>query len=316
MAVNARSEFLKNVKAYSNEAATAVKEKGSSFLDDAEIVKLLNLEVSHKSIFDAKLSAIRYGVDKNKQPYFAFNFVLITGRKGLQVGNFIGLPKDKEQRAKRLKMIANYFDALGHDFDGVPAAKLMDAMADAADGLTTEKPCVTLALKKYVGNDGVARLNLDIVAMIEDGKIVEQSHEDDVSNAPDFLEYGTKADEGDEEAVEFLTALGEQLEVDVNGYGTWYEFAEYANEAMGASVAEEPAEEEATEVEEGYADVVEVSDEEREYFESCVEWPCTYNDGNDEIEGTVQSYDVETNTFTVACTDGTEITIPAADAQF
>ena len=318
MAFTSKSDFLKNASSLGKEAVKANKEKAAPILEDNEIAQILDLSENIKKTFEARLSKIRYGLDKNKNRYFAFDFILMSGKKGLKIGDFLGLPKDdKETREKRLKIILVKLEQLGYSIEDATPANILQKMVEAADQLTADKPYATLGLSKYVRPDKTASINNTIIAMSDSPSEEEQQEIAVAAEQPiDFISLGELADNEDPDAGVALTAIAEQLEVDVNDYETWAAFAAYAHEELSIP-EEEEAEESSEESSEEYEEVVEVSAEDIEYGESCVGYPGTYTDEDgDSISGTVDAYDSETNNATFTGEDGTEYSVPMGDIAF
>jgi hypothetical protein len=324
MAVNnARAEFLKAVKPFAKEAVAASKEKVAGFTSGDEVVKILELSTEERSSFPAKVSKIRYGVDKNKAGYFSFDFVLTGENAGLPIQEYLGFPtgeKGKDQRERNLKSAMIFFDRLGYDLEGVTQAKINDAMMDAADEVTSEKPSVLLSLQAYAKKDETHGVNIRIVSMTNDNSVgePEDGDEEDI----DLEALGALADEEDADAQETLTQLLADAGLDVNDYPTWAEGVEAYNAQTGEAEeeeAEEEAEEEVeeTEVPEDYDEVVEVSDEDAEYYESCVGYPGSFVDeGGDDMTATCNAYDRETHTLTMEGDDGTIYNVEATTVSF
>lgn len=321
MAVSPVSDFVKASKSLGKEMVAANKEKAASFLDDSAICDVLGLKENTKSMFDAILTSVRTGVDKNKNSYIAFDYTLTSGKKGLVVGDFIGLPKDnKKSRESKMKIVAMKLNQLGHNLDKYDANSIMQAVEDAAKALTAEKPACTIALSRYVRPDKSSSVNSSIVSVSDSASAAEATEAAIDSGEPiDFLTLGTLADDGDADAINSLTELAGTLEVDADDYPTWSDLAAYAAEELTvASVEEvEAEEEEASDDTTEYADVEEVSDEDKAYYESCIEYPGTFLDDSDEpITGIASEYDPETNQITLVDDAGTEYTLSATLVSF
>lgn len=313
MSTISKSDFLKQAKSLGKEAVAANKEKAAPFLKDTEICDILDLKENVKKNFESRLTKIRYGIDKKKNPYFSFDFILLSGRKGMMVSEFIGIPKDdKDTRHKRLKVLLIKMQQLGVTVEDATPANIMEKLVEASDRLTETKPQVTIALSRYVMANKSSSINLQIISM-NDEVTEEEAREVAVEagQPQDFLSLGTLADNGDKDAIDALTEVASTLEVDPNDYETWEAFATYATEELTV-----PSPEEATSEEE-YTDTVEVSAEDIEYGESCVGYEGSFTDEEgDTITGTVDSYDPETNTCMFTGEDGTEYQLPMSEVSF
>lgn len=192
MATNERSEFLKNFESHKKAAASAAKvESSGGFLSNEEIANSLDLSENTKKVFEAKLSKVRYGNDKNNDPYFSFDYVLRSGKKGMQIGEFFGLApgktkQEKERYSKRMERLFGNFQRFGIDTTKWTDAQVIKGLVDSADKLTEEKPCLQLGLGKYVDPKTKAVfVNFNVVSVSDD------PGDDDDDDAPEDNEVDT-----------------------------------------------------------------------------------------------------------------------------
>lgn len=201
MSTKERSEFLKEFEKHKTAAAKAAKvETGSAILSDAEIAKTLDLSENTKKVFDAKLSRVRYGKDKNKNLYISFDYVLLSGKKGLQLGQFIGLDKTSDKYDKNLERVFGTMQRFGIDTTKWNASNAIKNFLDAADALTEEKPSFKLGLSKYIADakKGIIFINYSILSLIED----QEEESDEEVEEDEYEEVEETEEESEEEETE------------------------------------------------------------------------------------------------------------------
>ena len=189
-----RRELAKR-KAELNEAAK--KQASSGFLTDEEIIESLGLD-ENRTQYLTKVSRVRYGLDKHKSPYFAFNYTISQGEhEGTSVSQFFGLGgKTKAERAKKDERLCANFQRLGYDTTSWKG-DVTDKFVESADEMTLNKPSVRLAL--YTWGDDNDRLGIDIIGV---GK-PSNKDEDEEASPPEDDQY-EDADEVEEaEASEY-----------------------------------------------------------------------------------------------------------------
>ena len=200
-----KSAFLRNLNARKAELAEAAKKEASSaFLTDEEIINNLGLSDTKKQ-FKARVSRVRYGLDKHKSPYFAFNFTISEGEhKGTTVSQFFGLGgKTKEERLKKDARVTATFQRLNIDTTKWPTAKVSELMVETADALTLKKPGATIALYTWGDDPEDPRLGIDILGTYaakpskEEEEEAEEEQYEDTEEVEEVEEVEEEADEID-----------------------------------------------------------------------------------------------------------------------
>lgn len=206
-----RSAFLRSLKQRQNELAESAKKEASTpFLSDEETIELLGLSETRQQ-FRAKVSRVRYGLDKHKNEYFSINYVLTEGEhEGTTVSQFYGLGgKTKDERAKKDARLCGAFQRLNVDTTKWAPTKVSDKLVESADMLTETKPNVVLSLYTWGDDPDDPRLGIDITSCgaptpVKKGKPAKAEEEEEED------EY-EEADEEEVEGEEEETEEGEDL---------------------------------------------------------------------------------------------------------
>lgn len=261
MAVAGKSSFVsalsKKVRKVKDAAKTT---QGSTFLTDQEVLDLLEVPDEGKLIVNAKLTRIRVGADKNNNAYFAPDYVVSEGEhKGTPFSSFIGLDTKDDKIFER--SISNVFRILQNlginteawDYEG---DELLAAIEEEAKELTAQKPGVKVSLSRYIPTDESKehRLNISVMGLTDSSLRTAQDDVDDEEREASkpkarpkakaepevsLADIGAAADEGDDEAIEKLTALAEEAGLDINDFGPWADLAEALEGAEPEEVEEE-----------------------------------------------------------------------------
>jgi hypothetical protein len=222
-----RSAFLREFKKRKAELVEAAKKEASSgFLTDEEIIESLGLDETRQQ-FLTKVSRVRYGLDKHKSPYYAFNYTIIEGEhEGVSVSQFFGLGGNtKAERQKKDERLCANFQRLNVNTTKWKPAEVIDKLVEAADEMTLKKPTARIALYTWGDDPDNPRLGVDILGITtakpedtdseedqyEDAEASEEVEEDDTP-AEDYAEWvGFEAtfDPGDGEITVTTTAWDE-----------------------------------------------------------------------------------------------------------
>ncbi len=284
-ATNEKSAFLREMKKKQKElASSAQKEATTSFLDDGQIIELLGLGADVKRQVRTKVSRVGYGLDKNKNLYYSFNFVIIEGEhKGTTISKFIGLGGDtKEQRERRGDDLYRTFQRLDVDTTKWSTAKIAELSVDAADALTAEKPGALLSLSTW--GDKHDRLNINVVSIFEtDSKDAPSSPEDseESDTDTDFTAMGKEADDAGNTSHTVMESEANKRGIDPDEYSDW--------ESLGVVL------------DGGF--VPEVGDADID-FNEYVLCDAKYNSGDGEVSVSVTAYDADSNMFSLEDTNG------------
>ena len=305
-----RSAFVKEFSKQAKDLADVAKEtQGGGFLSDEDIIETLGLTADTKKQVRTRVTRVAYGIDKNRNPYFSFNWGITSGpNAGLIISKFVGLGgKTKDDRVKRLKQLVSTFQRLDIDTTKWPAPKVMQLAVDNADTLTTEKPGVLLALSTW-GDDN-DRLNIDIVGMFDasaetkpapsdvppstngsaSSKAASKAKAAKAENvATKYAAMGLDTDNEDADHSEELSGLGTDLGITGMDDMSWEELGAAID---AASVPEEQ------ELPDPLGDID---------FESYVGFACKFNTGDDEVDVTPVSYDADAEIFSLEDEDGNE----------
>lgn len=302
---NERSAFIRDFKKKEKELAEVAKESvGGGFMTDEEIVETLGLSDVKKQ-FVTKVSRVRYGTDKNKNPYFAFNFTIAQGEhEGITVSQFVGLGgKTKADRQKGMKRLCGLLQRLDYDTTQWAVSESAVNAVDAADELTQNKPGVRLSLG--VWGDNKDRLNIDVVGMTgetasSNGAPSKPAPKAKTETKVSMETLGAKADDGDEEAEETLTTAATSANVDPDDFDTWMDLGVHLDKEGSSSDSEDSDE----------------SSEAEDYSE-WVNYEATFNsEETGELTVTTTSYDADTELFTVTDEDGNDYECEFSDLTF
>lgn len=301
---NERSAFIRDLKKKEKELAEVSKESvGGGFMSDEELIETLGLGPDAKKQFVTKVSRVRYGTDKNKNQYFAFNFTISQGEHaGLTVSQFIGLGgKTKADRQKGMKRLCGLFQRLDYDTTEWKPTELVVNCVEAADEMTADKPGVRLSLGTW--GDANDRLNIDVVGMISDASAAPSKSEkkETPSNNPVKLEgykdLGEKADDGDDDAQAELTEEAESRGIDSDEYELWSDLGE--------------------ELDKHQADDENKDDSDTSDYSEYVGYEATFNsEETGEMAVTANAYDEDTGLFTVIDEDDNEYECEFSDLDF
>lgn len=199
-----KSAFLRDLKKRTGELAAAAKKEATvAFLKDEEIIENLGLS-DVKQQFRTKVSRIRYGLDKHKSPYFAFNFVITEGEhEGTTVSQFYGLGgKTKEERTKKDERLCAAFQRLNVNTMKWTPANVSDKLVESADALTESKPDVLLSLYTWGDDPSDPRLGIDIISVLSSkgpAKKGKAKDEEEASEEDAQYEDAEESEEGEEE---------------------------------------------------------------------------------------------------------------------
>jgi hypothetical protein len=178
---NTRAQVIKKLNAKKGKIKEVTSQVATrSFLSDAEVMELLELEEEVKSLFVAKLTRCVDGNDKNGVPYIILNFVITDGEhRGVSLSKYLTLDFDDQKRLEReLKTLCMFLQNLGKDtteWDDDIAERIYEA----CDELTAEKPSCRLALSKYVSDQGKEFMNMNVVGLISATTDDEEESEDE-----------------------------------------------------------------------------------------------------------------------------------------
>jgi len=304
MAVNnERSAFIRDLKKKEKELAEVSKESvGGGFMSDEELIETLDLNPNAKKQFITKVSRVRYGTDKNKNQYFAFNFTISQGEHaGLTVSQFIGLGgKNKADRQKGMKRLCGLLQRLDYDTTSWNATELVVNCVEAADEMTANKPGVRLSLG--VWGDANDRLNIDVVGIVSDSSASpSESKKTSTVKVEGYKEVGERADNGEEDAESELTEEAESRGLDPDEYESWSDLGEALDKLQADA-----------EQKKGNND----SSDEIDYLE-YVGYEATFNsDETGEMIVTTSSYDEDTGLFTVVDEEENEYECEFSDLEF
>jgi hypothetical protein len=219
----------------------AASVKSTSSMRDDAVVELFGLGKNKKSTtINATFVKCRFGVDKNKNDYFAFDFVCNDPRAaGAQFGPYFSIKGDNEDVLKAMKRIMRFLQDLGFDTASWknPEKDIFKAIRE----LNAKSIPVKLSLNIWGTNDD--RLDFQVVGLNTEPEEFTQEDTHTVSTE-DWLVLGDLADtdesaDGDA-ALTALSAKAEELGVDPNDYPTWVSLAEYI---LANSSSEETTEE-------------------------------------------------------------------------
>jgi len=272
MAVAGKSSFVAALTKKVSKVVDAAKTtQGGTFLSDQEVLDLLDVPEEGKLILNAKLVRIRTGADKNGNAYFAPDYVVVDGEhKGTPFSSFISLDtKDDKAFTRNIGSVFRILQNLGinteaWDYEG---SELLEAVEAEAKELTAQKPGVKVSLTRYIPDDTSKehRLNISVMGLTDSSLRTAKDDTDDEEREASkpkarpkakakpevsLADMGAAADEGDDEAIEKLTALAEAAGLDINDFGPW---ADLAAALEGAEPEEEVEEEETEEEEESSA---------------------------------------------------------------
>jgi hypothetical protein len=200
-----RSAFLRDFKKRKAELAEAAKKEASSgFLTDEEIIESLGLDETRQQ-FLTKISRVRYGLDKHKSPYFAFNYTITSGdNEGVSVSQFFGLGGNtKAERQKKDERLCATFQRLDVNTTKWKAAEVPDKMVEAANKMTLEKPSVRIALYTWGDDVDNPRLGIDIIGVVK-GSDTEAPPEDDQYEEVDSEEEEVDSEEEETDYSEWV----------------------------------------------------------------------------------------------------------------
>jgi hypothetical protein len=296
---NERSAFIRDFKKREKELAEVAKESvGGGFMTDEELIETLELGDTKKQ-FVTKVSRVRYGNDKNKNPYFAFNFTIAQGEhEGLTVSQFIGLGgKTKADRQKGMKRLCGLFQRLDYDTTSWATDEIAVNAVEAADTMTQNKPGVRLSLGTW--GDANDRLNIDVVGLVNSSDAPKSTPpaKKEAKSAPSqeskvsMESLGAKADEGDEDAVNTLTEAATAANVDPDEFETWMDLGVHLDK--GSS-----------------------SDSEEDYSEYVGYEAVFDSEETGELSVTASAYDKDSGLFTVTDEDDNEYECEFSDLTF
>lgn len=187
MARDERSQFLAELKKDAAAlAASAKKPPSSGFLTDEEVLAKLGIEDDETRVtLNAKLSRVRYGLDKNKNKYFSFRFLVTDAdHKGLPLDVFFGLNPDNERSYEiTCDRLLGYLQSLGYDTLNWKKTEIVAKIVDAADELTASKPTAVVTVSAYERQNGDLSMNVYILSSSPD-EASEDADEDAEDEAP------------------------------------------------------------------------------------------------------------------------------------
>lgn len=303
-----RSAFIRELK--KNKAALAATAKedlamSGGFLSDEDLIKLMKLS-ENKQQFQAKLSRVRYGIDKNKDPYFAFNYVITQGSfLGTAVSVFVGMGgKNAEDRKKNAAKLYRILQSLDVDTTKwkSSADEVIEKTVQVADDLTSSKPSLILSLNTW-GEDKKAkppkppRLGVEVVSLSSPASSAPTSHTDDSETeyedvegteeeTEDLMAMAEQADADGEVEHAFLEAAAAEYDLAPDQYDTWVELVEAINEAAHEASGDE--------------------EEPAINGDDYVGYECEFNADGTVFTVTCSGYDADTQLFTVTDDDGNE----------
>lgn len=223
MTADVRSAFIKKLNANKKVLKeSAKKSHTSTFLTDEEVCNLLDLDEKVKKIFNAKLTRINSGFDKNGVPYMSVNFIVAEGEhRGTPFSKYHSLDdKDKERYQREVDSICRIYQTVGIDTHSWDDAKVAENIFDTAEQLNADKPGVKVALTRYVGANG-DRLNISYIGKTSDSMHdaadeVEHDEADEVEESEEIEETEEETEEESDDAdwsewvgYEATTDLGE-----------------------------------------------------------------------------------------------------------
>lgn len=216
-----RSAFIASLKKDASMLKKAAQKKVSSgFMDEEELIETLGLS-DVKQNYRMRLTRVAYGIDKNKNKYFSFNYVIIDGKhRGVPVGvDYIGIPSDdKAQAEKRYERIMSTFQRLGVDTTKWKDAQIPENCVATADLLTDEGTGVLGSLYTYDGSNG-PRAGMNILSIFP----VDEAAPKGKAKASD------EEEESQEEEEEEVEEEEEETEVaDPEDGSSWEDWVGYA----------------------------------------------------------------------------------------
>lgn len=317
---DARSAFIRNLKKEKAVLTASAKESHVSggFMKDEDIIKLLKLNKTYKQ-YPAKLSRVRYGVDKNKDNYFSFDFVIIDGDHiGTPIGRYCSLAgDDRESKDKSAATLFRCFQALNVNTDQweLSGDELLEKLVDEADRLTQDKPEVILSMN--VWGEKNDRLGVNIAALISSrpssssGTTAKPSKASPKASTgasrptdEELTQWAEAADEKGSASCKKLEDVGKPLDDGENNLGDPDQFASWID-YVTRIIEVFPYEEEEEEEEEDAID-----------YASYVGYGCDYNADGEVISVTASAYDDSSELFTVVDDDGNEYETEWANLDF
>jgi hypothetical protein len=249
-----KSAFLRDLKKRQKELSEVAKEEqAGGFLTDEDIINMLGLDET-KSGYVTKLARVRYGLDKNKSPYFAFNYTIVEGEhKGTTVSRFVGLGgRTKDDRAKGMKQLMGTFQRLDVDTTKWKANQVDVMCVETAEALTKARPNVNITLSTYDRADGSKGLSVDVQGLgtptSSNGaaKPARSLKKEADTESTKYSAMGLDADDEGVDTHADLEALAKVHGMDPDEFDTW----EKLGQALDAAEASAEADEEEAEAEE------------------------------------------------------------------
>lgn len=203
-----QSQFLARLKKKKSVLASAAKSTPQGFMDDAEVIALFELDKSSKTV-DFQISKIGFGIDKNKNEFFNFVYV-VTGPdeyKGTRLSeNFILDAKDEDRQQKAANRMYQRFQRFGYDTS--EWADALEQLFAAIDEVNEAKPTGIMTVGSYTppvkkkGDTPRTYVQLGVVRMYSEGDEgdEEAEEEEEESVATDTDADDEAADEGEEDA--------------------------------------------------------------------------------------------------------------------
>jgi hypothetical protein len=151
--------------------------------------------------FNAKLTSLRYGIDKNDDPYFALNAVIVSPAeyKTQRPSKFYSLKSTSgATTADRLEWFVKDMKRLGVDTDEMTDAQLVEA----CEQLTKDKPVFRMHVTKDEQYGDKVWIN-GLVRGEAGGADNPQPEASNESDTPSTMDYADLAADGDGEDVPF-----------------------------------------------------------------------------------------------------------------
>lgn len=235
---NTRAQIIKKLNAKKGKIKEVTSQVMTrSFLDDAEIMELLELEEEVKSLFVVRLTRCIDGVDKNKVPYIILNFVITEGEhRGISLSKYITIDVEDATRLEReLKTLCMFLQNLGKDTTEWED-NIIENIYEACDELSAEKPSCRLSLSKYIHDNGKEYLNMSVVGLISS---TTEEEEDEPEEKPAKKAKAGKVVAKSKAVVEEdEPEEADEVEEDGTDYSEWvgYECSFVADEDTGETV--------------------------------------------------------------------------------
>lgn len=213
------SQFLARLEKRKTQLAQSAKSVPMSFMDDEAIIDLFDLKKKSRTV-TAKVSKIIFGIDKNKNEYIQFSYIVTTPEfKGVRVSKNHTLDvKNKEKYAKAADRVYQDIQRLGYetaDWGTAAPKKLLATIKE----INEEKPSVKLSLASNTpipekGKPEKTFLQLSVIKVIGEDEEEEEDEDVGVEEETEEEEEETISETPDDTWIG-LTAIYEGGEVEL-----------------------------------------------------------------------------------------------------